>query len=218
MQWRMLGRRCPSGSMTLVGDFGQSSRPGALRDWDAVRAQLPGDEPARVVTLTVNYRTPAEIMAVADRCVAEAGPGLESSRSVRSTGRPPRFVSVDEATELAAAAAGAVRDDRDGDGTTAVIAPRGLHDDLVVGLADLGARAGSAEAIDAPVAVLDAPEAKGLEFDHVVVVEPAQLVPADDAGLRLLYTALTRATQTLAVVHEARLPDALRTTATVGTS
>jgi DNA helicase IV len=218
MQWRMLGRRCPSGSMTLVGDFGQSSRPGALRDWDAVRAQLPGDEPARVVTLTVNYRTPAEIMAVADRCAAAAAPGLVSSRSVRSTGRPPRFVSVDDETELVAAAAGAVRDDRDREGTTAVIAPRALHDDLVVALADLGARAGSAEAIDAPVAVLDAPEAKGLEFDHVVVVEPAQLVPADDAGLRLLYTALTRATQTLAVVHGARLPEALQPVAVAATS
>ena len=70
MQWRMVGRRCPSGSMTLVGDFGQSSRPGAVRDWDAVRAELPGDEPARVVTLSVNYRTPAEIMTLADRFVA----------------------------------------------------------------------------------------------------------------------------------------------------
>jgi DNA helicase IV len=218
MQWRMLGRRCPSGSMTLVGDFGQSSRPGALRDWDAVRAQLPGDEPARVVMLTVNYRTPAEIMSVADRCVAAAAPGLESSRSVRSTGRPPRFVSVDGSAELVAAAAGAVHDDRDGEGTTAVIAPRDLHDDLVAALSDLGARAGSAEAIDAPVAVIEAPEAKGLEFDHVVVVEPARLVPEDDAGLRLLYTALTRATQTLAVVHGAQLPEALQPAAAVGTS
>src|SRR5205814_9986908 len=74
MQWRMVGRRCPSGSMTLVGDFGQSSRPGALNDWDAVRAELPGDEPARVVTLSVNYRTPAEIMTLADRFVAAAAP------------------------------------------------------------------------------------------------------------------------------------------------
>jgi DNA helicase IV len=127
-------------------------------------------------------------------------------------------VSVDEAAELVTAAADAVRDERDDQGTTAVIAPRALHDDLVVALADLGARTGSAEAIDAPVAVLDAPEAKGLEFDHVVVVEPAQLVPADDAGLRLLYTALTRATQTLAVVHEARLPEAVQPAAAVGTS
>jgi superfamily I DNA/RNA helicase len=91
-----------------------------------------------------------------------------------------------------------------------VIAPRDLHGDLVAALADVGATAGSAEAIDAPVAVLDAPEAKGLEFDHVVVVEPARLVTADAPGLRLLYTALTRATQTLTVAHAAPLPEALQ--------
>jgi DNA helicase IV len=218
MQWRMIGRRCPSGSMTLVGDFGQSSRPGALRDWDAVRAQLPGDEPARVVTLTVNYRTPAEVMALADRVVADAAPGVEPSRSVRSTGHAPRFVTAGDSNELVAAVASAVRDEYEEEGTTAVIAPRDLHDDLVVALADVGATSGSAEAIDAPVAVIDAPEAKGLEFDHVVVVEPARLVTADAPGLRLLYTALTRATQTLTVVHAAPLPEAFQPAATVGTS
>jgi DNA helicase IV len=221
MQWRMVGRRCPSGSMTLVGDFAQSSRPGALRDWDAVRAQLPGDEQARVVTLTVNYRTPAEVMAVADRCVAAAVPGLEPSRSVRSTGRPPRFVGVSDPSMLVAAAARAVRDDHGDDGTTAVIAPRDLHPDLVAALAGVGARAGSAEAIDAPVAILDAPEAKGLEFDHVVLVEPSRLVTPDAAGSRLLYTALTRPTQTLTVAHADPLPEALQPAAAgaaVGTS
>jgi DNA helicase IV len=210
MQWRMVGRRCPSGSMTLVGDFGQASRPGSLGDWDAVRAQLPGDEPARVVTLSVNYRTPAEIMALADRYAVAATPGVEPTRSVRSTGRHPRFVTVGDPDELVGAVAGAVRDEPEADGTTAVIAPPDLHNELVEGLADAGARAGSAEAIDAPVAVLDAPEAKGLEFDHVVVVEPGRLVAADASGSRLLYTALTRATQTLAIVHAAPLPEALQ--------
>jgi DNA helicase IV len=210
MQWRMVGRRCPSGSMTLVGDFGQSSRPGALRDWDSVVAQLPTREPARVVTLTVNYRTPAEIMTVADQFVAAAAPGVEPARSVRSTGRPPRFVTVADPTDLVAAVADATRAAHDEGGTTAVIAPRDLHGDLVAALADVSATAGSAEAIDAPVAVLDAPEAKGLEFDHVVVVEPARLVTADAPGLRLLYTALTRATQTLTVARAAPLPEALQ--------
>jgi DNA helicase IV len=209
MQWRMVGRRCPSGSMTLVGDFGQSSRPGALRDWKAVADELPGDEPARVVTLSVNYRTPAEIMAVADRVVAAAAPGIEPARSVRETGREPRFVAVDD-DDLVTAAAGTARADQAAGGTTAVIAPRDLHEGLVSALRDLGAAAGSAEAIDAPIAVLEAPEAKGLEFDHVVVVEPARLVTPDAAGLRLLYTAITRATQTLTVVHAAPLPEALQ--------
>jgi DNA helicase IV len=210
MQWRMVGRRCPSGSMTLVGDFGQSSKPGALQDWDTVRGQLPGDEPARVVTLTVNYRTPAEIMTLADRVVSAAAPGVEPTRSVRSTGLPPRFVAAADSADLVTVAADVARDG-DGDrGTTAVIAPPELHDDLVALLADVGAVAGSAEAVDAPVAVVDASDAKGLEFDHVVVVEPGRLVNADAAGLRLLYTTLTRATQTLTVAHAAPLPEALQ--------
>jgi superfamily I DNA/RNA helicase len=91
-----------------------------------------------------------------------------------------------------------------------VIAPRDLHDDLVARLADRGAVAGSADAIDAPVAVVDASDAKGLEFDHVIVVEPSRLVTPDASGLRLLYTALTRATQTLTVAHAAPLPEALQ--------
>jgi DNA helicase IV len=210
MQWRMVGRRCPSGSMTLVGDFGQSSRPGALHDWDAVRAQLPGDEPARIVTLSVNYRTPAEIMTLADRFVAAAAPGVRPARSVRSTGRLPQFVGADDSGELVALVADLARNGGGDEGTTAVIAPRDLHDDLVARLADLGAVAGSADAIDAPVAVVDASDAKGLEFDHVIVVEPSRLVTPDASGLRLLYTALTRATQTLTVAHAAPLPEALQ--------
>jgi DNA helicase IV len=210
MQWRMVGRRCPSGSMTLVGDFGQSSRPGALHDWDAVRAQLPGDEPARIVTLSVNYRTPAEIMTLADRFVPAAAPSVRPARSVRSTGRLPQFVGADDSSELVALVADVARNGGGDEGTTAVIAPRDLHHDLVARLADLGAVAGSADAIDAPVAVVDASDAKGLEFDHVIVVEPSRLVTPDASGLRLLYTALTRATQTLTVAHAAPLPEALQ--------
>jgi DNA helicase IV len=210
MQWRMVGRRCPSGSMTLVGDFGQSSRPGAVHDWDAVRAELPGDEPARVVTLSVNYRTPAEIMNLADRFVAAAAPGVRPARSVRSTGRQPQFVAADNSADVVTVVADAARNAKSDGGTTAVIAPRDLHDELVALLADLGAVAGSVDAIDAPVAVVDASDAKGLEFDHVVVVEPARLVASDAPGLRLLYTALTRATQTLTIAHAAPLPEALQ--------
>ena len=106
----------------------------------------------------------------------------------------------------------------DDEGTTAIIAPRDLHGDLAAALSDIGATAGSAEAIDAPVAVLDAPDAKGLEFDHVVVVEPSRLVTPDALGLRLLYTALTRATQTLTIAHATPLPEALQPAGTSYTS
>ncbi len=208
MQWRMLARRCPSGSMTIVGDLGQASRPGALEDWDAITAQLPGGRPTRRVTLTVNYRTPAEIMAVADRVLAAAAAAVDPVRSVRTTGREPRFVAA-EPEALVAAVADAARHSSREPGTVAVIAPADLHPSLVAALADVGAVAGSSEALDAPVAVLAPLDAKGLEFDHVVVVEPARLVTADSLGLRLLYVTLTRATRTLTVVHAEPLPEAL---------
>jgi superfamily I DNA/RNA helicase len=206
MQWRMLARRAPNGSMTLVGDFGQASRSGAAREWDDVLAQLPRFEPPRHVDLTVNYRTPSEIMDVANRLLAVAAPHVAPTRSVRVTGVQPRFDRVEdpvvaaEARARAAVAAG---------GTVAVIAPPDLRPALAAVLADLGAVADAADALDAPVGVIGPTDAKGLEFDHVIVVEPGALVRPDPAGLRLLYVALTRATQTLDVVHAGPLPEAL---------
>jgi DNA helicase IV len=208
MQWRMLARRCPSGSMTVVGDFGQASRPAALRSWDEVLRVLPDRRGTQVVTLTMNYRTPAEIMAVAHRVLSAAAPGVEATAAVRHTGEEPRFVRTSHDGLVDAIARQAERAVHAG-GTVAVLAPSLLHEAIVVALADLGARAGTAEALEAPVAVLAATEAKGLEFDHVILVEPARLVDPDPAGLRLLYMAMTRATRTLAVVHADPLPEAL---------
>jgi len=208
MQWRMLARRCPSGSMTIVGDFGQASKPGSARDWDEVLALLPDRSAPHVVSLTVNYRTPAEIMDVAHGVLAAAAPGIEATRAVRRTGEYPRFERVapdDLVSRAADAARVAVRDE----GTVAIVAPVDLHDDLVGSLADLGAVARRADALDAAVAVLDARDAKGLEFDHVVVVEPARLVTPDARGLRLLYVVLTRATRRLVIVHAESLPESL---------
>ena len=208
MQWRMLARRCPTGSMTLVGDFGQASRAGALTNWDDVLANLPVRIPPQRVTLTVNYRTPAEIMEVANRLLPAAAPGVEPARPVRSTGRYP-VVVASAAGELVASAAGAARAASGEGGTIAVIAPVELHDELAGALADRGAVADEVDAIDAPIAVITALDSKGLEFDHVVVVEPARLVPSDAAGLRLLYVVLTRATRQLTVVHAEPVPEAL---------
>jgi superfamily I DNA/RNA helicase len=111
--------------------------------------------------------------------------------------------------DLATAAAAAGRDAVARGGTVAVIAPPELHAALAAHLASAGAVADVPEAIDAPVAVISAVDAKGLEFDHVIVVEPARLVAPDAAGLRLLYVVLTRATRRLTVVHADPLPEAL---------
>jgi DNA helicase IV len=215
MQWRMLARRCPTGSMTVVGDFGQASRAGALHDWDDVLSVLPERGETRVVTLTVNYRTPAEIMQVAHRVLAAAAPQVPQTEAVRRTGEEPRFVAVDGAG-LVAAAGRQARDASATGGTVAVIAPSAVHGELVTELADVGARAGTADALDAPVAILAATDAKGLEFDHVVVVEPSRLVSPDGPGMRLLYMALTRATRQLVIVHADALPEALASAALHG--
>jgi superfamily I DNA/RNA helicase len=208
MQWRMLARRVPSGSMTLVGDPGQASQPGALASWDDVLAHLPIRVAPQFVTLSVNYRTPAEVMDIAARLLAVAAPTVEPSRSVRSTGEQPRFVTTTP-DALVSDAIASVRRVRARSGTIAVIAPRDLHTQLESALRDLGAVADAADALDAPIAILDATAAKGLEFDHVVVVEPSRLVTADRAGLRLLYVTITRTTKSLLVVHSESLPEGL---------
>jgi DNA helicase IV len=207
MQWRMLARRCPSGSATLVGDFGQASRPGAAAGWEDVLSHLPNHDAPRRVDLTVNYRTPAEIMELANRLLAVAAPEIPPTRAVRSTGVAPEFVRVDDVVTATAVHAREFTTRR---GTAAVIAPAALLPAITAALADVGAVADAPEALDAPVGVFDAFDAKGLEFDHVVVVEPAELVASDQAGLRMLYVTLTRATQDLVVVHRGSLPEALR--------
>jgi DNA helicase IV len=208
MQWRMLARRCPSGSATLVGDPGQASRPGAVASWDDVLSHMPQHYPPRFVTLTVNYRTPSEVMDVAARLLAVAAPTVEPSESVRSTGEEPRFIVADT-DSLIGETVGLVREAYERTGTIAVIAPDALHEPLVRALDAYGAVADVAEALDAPVAVLDPTSAKGLEFDHVIVVEPSKLVTADRAGLRLLYVTITRTTRSLAIVYTQSLPEGL---------
>ena len=208
MQWRMLARRCPSGSMTLVGDPGQASKPGAVASWDDVLAHLPTHNATRFVSLSINYRTPAEVMDVAARLLAVAAPAVEPSRSVRSTGEQPRFVAAPN-DALVATTATETRAALARSGTVAVIAPPALHAPIVDSLVDVGAVATIADALDAPVAILDPTSAKGLEFDHVIVVEPSMLVNADRAGLRLLYVTITRTTRTLTVVHADALPEGL---------
>jgi DNA helicase IV len=208
MQWRMVGRRVPSGSLSLVGDFGQASRPGAADGWDTVIDQLRPRAGSRLVQLTVNYRTPAEIMAVAHRILTVAAPNVEPTRAVRRTGEHPRFLATDT-EHRPGVVGGAARRALDRGGKVAVIAPEAMHEAIVAELSDVHAISGTTDALDAPVTVLTPMDAKGLEFDHVVVVEPVELVAPDPAGLRLLYVALTRATTTLTVVHALPLPEAL---------
>lgn len=204
MQWRMLARRCPSGSMTLVGDFGQSSQPGALSTWKEVFQHLPSTH-RDIAELRVNYRTPSEIMHFANPLLLAVTPHLRPPDALRDTDEDPEIVHAPSALSQRTAELAKQRVDRGG--AVAVIAPSSLHDDLHEVLAPF---LDDENPLVAKIALLDATSAKGLEFDHVIVVEPAQLVPQEPRGLRLLYVALTRATHTLAVVHDLDLPEPLR--------
>jgi DNA helicase IV len=212
MAWRMLARRCPSRSMTVVGDLAQASAPWGATDWEAVLGHLTGGRVA-VRELTVNYRTPAEVMAVAADVLAAVDTTSRPPSSVRDAGHPPYSHRVPDGESLDVAVAVVVEQAQAaiGDGKVAVICPpsryAGVAEEVARRLPD--ATATGAEGLDAAVAVLEVTEAKGLEFDAVVLVEPAEWVEAGGRGLRELYVALTRTTQRLDVVHTGSLPEVL---------
>jgi DNA helicase IV len=206
MALRALARRCPSGSMTVLGDLAQATAPGGQRSWDEALRELasPTGAPVRLVELELGYRVPAPILEVANRLLAEAAPHIRPARSVRTHGPAPVFL----------AAGGA--DGADGPAAVAVAAAveragRG-HSVGVVATPTYAAAVTALLAGHEGVVVLGPTDVKGLEFDVVVVVEPAAVVASLDdgaAGARLLYVALTRAVQELVVVHHETLPAAL---------
>ncbi|GGZ77039.1 AAA family ATPase [Streptomyces echinoruber] len=197
MAWRLLMRRCPTRSMTLVGDPAQTAEEAGVGSWDEILRPYVEDRWTHT-RLGVNYRTPAEIMEVAAAVVRAEDPGFEPPRSVRSTGVRPWARATGD---LPGAVAEAVGELTPAEGRLAVIAPRELHRALAARLD--GVTAGAEPDLTRPVVLLDPRQAKGLEFDSVLVVEPGRYGTSD------LYVALTRATQRLGVVHTGDLPKAL---------
>jgi DNA helicase IV len=215
MQLRMLSRRSLSGSMTVVGDIAQATGPLAPRRWEDQLAHLPTRRGTQQVVLTVNYRTPAEIMELAGRVLAVAAPWLTVPESVRTGDAEPARVAVPLGQDRGQALARTVAAEQEavGSGTVAVVAPR----TLVAASSDALHRAGIAHQVasvrsdlSSGVTVLPVSAVKGLEFDAVVVVEPAQIVRESPQGLRSLFVAMTRPTQRLALVHAEPLPEPLR--------
>jgi len=212
MAWRMLLRRCPTRSMTVVGDVAQTGAAWGAGSW--ARALDPHAAGRwRVAGLTVNYRTPAEIMAVAADVLATVDGDLEPPRSVREAGTAPWHLRLDPA-ELPARLPAVVAEEAAavGDGKLAVLVPatRALElGRLLVAALPAATAAQGPAVLDAPVAVLTVTQAKGLEFDTVVMVEPAAILGGSSRGGNDLYVALTRATQRLGVVHGGPLPAAL---------
>ncbi|MEV5810298.1 HelD family protein [Streptomyces parvulus] len=205
MQWRMVGRRGRHATWTVVGDPAQSSWSDPDEAAEA-RDEALGTRPRRRFELTVNYRNPAEIAELAARVLALAMPGATSPSAVRSTGVEPRFVAA-EASLGGMVRAEAARLLGLVDGTVGVVVAMNRREEARRLLAGLGDR----------VVALGSLEAKGLEYDATVVVSPAEIADESPAGLRVLYVALTRATQQLTVVSGERdepdargVPDLLR--------
>ena len=183
MDWRVLMRRCPSRSFTVVGDLAQRRSAAGATSWDRMlEPYVPGRWMYR--SLSVNYRTPAEIMTVAAALLAEFAPDIRPPDSVRACGVMPWSRLVTDA-ELPTAIEEFVHDEAQREGTSVVIGPP-----------------------DVPGAVPPA-ETKGLEFDAVLVVDPDRILAAGPRGAAELYVALTRATQRLGVLHRGPLPAAL---------
>lgn len=206
MQARSLRRRCAvNGSMTVLGDLAQATGAHTYTDWDHVGSLLSDNGDWRVADLRVSYRVPAEIMAFVANLAQTAAPGLPYPRAVREAGGDAvRIVPTTEADLVAEAVAHTARllGTTDANGTrrsVAVIVPDG----------HVGQAIGTAMPGTGDVTVLTATQAKGMEYDHVLVAEPSAIVDDDPAGLRRLYIALTRSTQSLTVVHARPLPAAL---------
>jgi superfamily I DNA/RNA helicase len=194
MAWRLLFRRSPTRSMTLVGDPAQTAEAAGVGSWAGILEPYVEDRWEHT-RLGVNYRTPAEIMDVAAAVVRARHPGFEPPSSVRSTGERPWARATDD---LPGAVAKAVAELTPAEGRLAVIAPRELHRRLAARLD--GVTAGAEPDLTRTVVLLDPRQAKGLEFDSVLVVEPGRYGTSD------LYVALTRATQHLGVLYTGALP------------
>ncbi|WFF03710.1 ATP-binding domain-containing protein [Micromonospora sp. WMMD964] len=205
MAWRLLMRRCPSRSMTIVGDVAQTGALSGTPSWADALAPYVAQR-WRLTELTVSYRTPAEIMAVAADVLAEIDPALRPPRSVRESGVPPWDRTVPDEQLAAELVAEATREAAGlTDGRLGVLVPAGRVGELgsAVTAALPEAAVGEHPKLESRVVVLTVAQAKGLEFDSVLVVDPDRMVAESPRGRSDLYVALTRATQRLGILRPA---------------
>ncbi|TDD67747.1 AAA family ATPase [Jiangella aurantiaca] len=226
MELRAVGRRAATGSLTILGDIAQGTTPWATPSWPEALRHLAHDDahppfppgthrrpgprgrpPATLEVLRKGYRVPAAVVEFAGRLLPVIAPGIAPPEPVRSN---PGRLDVTRAPggDLRAAVADAVREVAAREGSVGVIVADDAAPEVAAALDDAGPPYGQL-ADDARITLLPATLAKGLEYDHVVVVEPAAIVAAEPAGLRRLYVVLTRAVSSLTVVHCHPLPDAL---------
>jgi DNA helicase IV len=210
MECRAIGRRCATGSATVLGDIAQGTTPWATASWRQLLANL-GKEDARLRVLDTGYRVPRQILDFASHLLAHIAPGLAPARSVRQEAGSLVIIPAPGDSmpgALTAACADALRRP----GSAAVIAA----DDQVAGISAILTRSGlphsvlDADAAAGELTLVPVTIAKGLEFDQVIVVEPARIAAAESRGLQRLYVALTRAVSRLTVLHAEPLPAPLR--------
>jgi DNA helicase IV len=203
MQWRVLQRRGPGRSFTVVGDVAQASAAAGATSWESALSSF-GAENWRREELTVNYRTPARIAQVAESMALANGLTVTTSESVRDVEDAVRTAPT---AELAAV----LRAERERD-SAAALAVVALDADAVAAILteefghDIGRSSGG---LSRPVVVLTPTEAKGLEFDTVIVMEPQEILESSSRGAALLYVAMTRPTQRLYMLADRELPNGL---------
>jgi DNA helicase IV len=208
MQCRAVARRLAAGSLTVLGDLAQATSPWSAADWSQTLAGL-GRPDTTVRPLTRGYRVPGEVLDFANRLLPLIAPGLPAATAAR---RDPGALRLRPVSALAGPLVEVVRELAGTEGSTGVICADAAVDEVVGLLAAAGlAVAALRDDGNAPgrVAVVPAGLVKGLEFDHVVVVEPAAIVAAEPRGLHRLYVVLTRAVSSLVVLHRGELPELL---------
>ncbi|GAA4225865.1 DNA helicase IV [Streptosporangium album] len=207
MQLRALGRRCRTGSATVLGDLAQGTTPWSARSWTEVLTHL-GFEDGAVTELTLGFRVPREVLDYAARLLPAVAPDLAPPRSLRPG---VGSLSVRPSLDPAASLVEAVGEALSREGSIGVIVPDASVPAVSASLAALDHRVLSPDSVEEHrLLVIPATLAKGLEYDHVIVVEPADIVDAEPRGLARLYVVLTRAVTSLTVLHTRELPDQLR--------
>ncbi|HEY0474522.1 MAG TPA: AAA family ATPase [Kribbella sp.] len=211
MQLRAVGRRCSTGSMTILGDIAQGTTPWATPSWDDALRHL-GKTGAHTEELTAGFRVPGQVIEYAARLLPQIAPHLTPPTAVR---RARGELAITRVTDSLVAAVETVAQVLDRPGSIGLIVPDALVPAARKALQGKGlsfAVLGDEDDVDAHVDVVPAGLAKGLEFDHVVLVEPADIVsgePDERTGLRRLYVCLTRAVTSLAILHTHDLPAVL---------
>jgi DNA helicase IV len=207
MAWRMVMRRIPARSLTVVGDVAQRGSVAGARSWAQMLDPYVKSR-WHEETLTVNYRTPAEIMAVAADVLASVAPQEQAPESVRAEGVAPRAIQVGSVPAAVAQVVDAELADMGDGGRLAIIAPATRVAELA-GALPRAVRGDRPDVLDSQVALLTVGQSKGLEFDRVVLADPAGVLAQSPVGGHDLYVAITRATHRLTVIYEGDLPAVL---------